>query len=138
MFKGVKKLYEFVKLGNTMNYVSAMLIKIVGEYEAEKPFFLEEYTEEIYLLAYITRIGILDRMDKNDWPLEGPIRIPALNSSNVTLLFAYSRTVLLLKNFTSQLEISPIVEQILNKDELFYQFEKMISPKDLKFIQDKI
>lgn len=123
MFKSLKKIKEYSRLGHSMNVISEMLKNIIDSYQAGQR--ANDLKEEIYVVSYITRKGILDRMEEFEWNMEGPILVPSISSKNITLFMAYSNTVIAIKNLSNELGLQSEVESILNKEEAYYEFENM-------------
>lgn len=128
MFKSIKKVQEYVKLGHSMNSVSILLKDIVEQYQNTGG----NLNEEICYVAYVARKGILDRLEAYEWNMEGPILVSSISSKNITLYYAYSKTILQIKLLSVELNLSYEVESILKKEEGFYEFEQMLPDSILK------
>ncbi|RTY86205.1 hypothetical protein [Flavobacterium sp. GT3R68] len=130
MFKSLKKIQEYTKLGHSMNSVSQMLTMLLEKHKGgSAPMDLKE---EIYIISYVARKGILDRMDEYEWNLEGPIHVPVINSKNITLFHAYSNTISLIKSLSIELGFPSEVESILNKETCYYEFESLFPVETIK------
>ncbi len=89
-----------------------------------------EHREEFLMLAYVCRVGILDRIENNSWMrMNSSIRIP-------TGLFLYRKETiaigltLTVDKLIEMVELDDLtaghVEQILVRGELFYVFKGVI------------
>lgn len=134
MFKTLKKIKEFSLLGHSMNSVAIMLNDLKKNYENRTEY--DDFKEDIYLIAYIARKGVLDRLDEYEWNMEGPILVPAIDSKNISLFYAYSKTILLIKSFSIELNLSYEVENILNKENGYYEFEQILPEQTIKQIDE--
>lgn len=130
MFKSIKKINEYVKLGHSMNAVSFMLKELMEKYQINNES--ENFNEEIFIIAYVARKGILDRLDEYEWNMEGPILVPSINPNNISLLYAYSKTILQIKALSVELDLSYEVDNILEKKEGFFEFEQILPDYTLK------
>ena len=133
MFESIKKIKEYSKLGHSMNSVSILLKDIIQQYQITGG----NLNEEIYFVAYVARKGIIDRLEEYEWNMEGPILVSSISSKNITLFYAYSKTILQIKSLSVELNLSYEVESILAKQEGFYEFEPMLPDSILKTI-DKL
>ncbi|MEO0038278.1 MAG: hypothetical protein RIQ59_1489 [Bacteroidota bacterium] len=133
MFESIKKIKEYSKLGHSMNSVSILLKDIIEQYQITGG----NLNEEIYFVAYVARKGIIDRLEEYEWNMEGPILVSSISSKNITLFYAYSKTILQIKSLSVELNLSYEVESILAKKEGFYEFEQMLPDSILKTI-DKL
>lgn len=96
---------------------------------------LEEHKETLFVLAYMCRIGLLDRIENNTWmKMEVPIRIPTglFSSRKETISTGLMLTVGKLKEIVvGDIEMGNIIESILDKQEAFYELEKIL-PSNFK------
>jgi hypothetical protein len=129
MIKSLTKIQEYVKLGHSMNSVSLMLTTFKKTYENRDEN--ETFGENLYIIAYVARKGILDRLDEFNWTMEGPILIPSINQNNISLFEAYTKTISQLKSISSELSFLTQVESILHKEQGYYEFENILSREDL-------
>lgn len=111
---------------------------ILGLESIEKQIYrmnnILEYQEDILVLAYMCRVGIMDRVEINGWPPTLPIRIPLGIFKNrketivTMLIFIISR----LKEVVSpQEDMEAMIDDILEKGDLFYEFDSII-PYNIK------
>jgi hypothetical protein len=117
-----------------MNSVAIMLNDLNKNYENRTVY--DDFKEDIYLIAYIARKGILDRLEEYEWNMEGPILVPAIMPKNISLFYAYSKTIILIKSFSVELNLSYEVENILNKGNGYYEFEQILPEQTIKQIDE--
>lgn len=134
MFKSLKKIKEYSLLGHSMNSVAIMLNDLNKNYENRSVY--DNFKEDIYLIAYIARKGILDRLEEYEWNMEGPILVPAIMPKNISLFYAYSKTIILIKSFSVELNLNYEVENILNKGNGYYEFEQILPEQTIKQIDE--
>ena len=112
--------------------VTAKVIHLLNNLESSVHSYIdiEENKEDFYFLAYVVRVGILDRIEKNQWSLMHPITIPTglfgVNKTNINqaLLLTLGKLKDLVKNHYL---ISSYIEEILRKDDYFWKIDKMLS-----------
>lgn len=101
-------------------------------------FDVEENKEELFMLAYISRIGILDRMEVNAY-LNNPnlkVVIPTglFSTRKETMSSGLAITIGKIKEIAAlNHQISRIVDNILNRGSAFDEFEAIL-PEDQKQI----
>ncbi len=134
MFKSIKKIKEYSLLGHSMNSVAFMLNDLITKYNNSNED--DDYKEDIYIIAYVARKGVIDRMEEYEWSMEGPILVPAINQKNISLFYAYSKTILLIKSISVELNLSFEVENILNKENGYYEFENILPEQTIKQIDE--
>lgn len=95
-----------------------------------------EHKEDFCTIAYMCRIGILDRVERNSYMLNPmlPIRIPTgiFRSKKESMVSALNLTVGKLKEIVSKDVVTEnCVEDILDKKGIFYEYERIL-PANLK------
>ena len=124
MFGLFKPRTEYGKMAETMN---SMYLKIqILIPKVEKVSDINAFNEEVLILAYIARRGILDRIETNNWDWETSIIIPSISRQVMTLWDAFAKTVGEIDNIAEQLDLTGIVNEIMEKGDAFYQLEKSI------------
>jgi hypothetical protein len=134
MFDFIKKGVEFNKLAQSFNAIYLAMIGLSVKLERCKnnyDFFKEENKEEILILLYIAKKGVINRLDSYNWDLESKISIPAFGASRVTIGFAWSKTITKLTMMVSLLGLEKEMQEINSGGELFYSMERMF-PEKLK------
>ena len=86
-----------------------------------------EHKEDFCMLAYICRVGILDRIEQNSWMhQEVPIKIPTgiFSFKKETISSGLTLTIGMLKEITSlDVVTGRYIEDILNHQGVFYKYE---------------
>lgn len=122
--------------GIDFNKCSISMGKILKMLEEIKPkirtsFDLEENKEELLIIAYVCRVGIIDRTEKYpSWIRNNlPIRIPKslFRYKKVNMTEAMKMTIgeLLILAEKNE-EIFDIIENVLKRGKGFYQFESIL------------
>lgn len=113
------------KMATTIGKVIAFLDELDGKIESKYDIY--EQKEAFYLAAYICKVGILERIDKNNWSMNTPIFIPTgfLKSRHETIIIALNLTLGKLMMMAKDDNIvTEDISEILSKGDLFYEFEK--------------
>jgi len=111
--------------------IMAKVIHLLSDLEAEIRFKTDIYDnkEDYYVLAYMCRVGILDRIEKNNWPQSMPVFIPTglVTFRKATISSGLMDTVGKLKSIVEgDVWVSECIEDILKKGNSFYEVDKMI------------
>lgn len=93
-----------------------------------------EHKEDFCIIAYMCRIGILDRIENNSYMQIPtiPIRIPTgiFASRKETISSALALTIGKLKEIVSiDIVTENYVEEILNRRGIFYEYERVLPDK---------
>lgn len=116
-----------IGMGKTIKLLSDLEPQISNSYD------VYEHKESLYLIAYICRISILDKIDNNSWiNITTPITIPMgiFYTRKETIFTGLMLTVEKVKTIASiNLEISQNIESILEKGSFFYEFENILPTK---------
>lgn len=120
---------EFNKCAVNMGKVLKMLENT--ETQIKSSYDLISQKEELLVIAYVCRVGIMDRIEQypswvnNNWT----VRIPTGIFSHKTRKMeeAIEMTVGKLLQLTSNnREINEIIESVLSRGNVFYEFENML------------
>lgn len=120
---------EFNKCAINMGKVLKMLENT--ETQIKSSYDLISQKEELLVIAYVCRVGIMDRIEQypswvnNNWT----VRIPTGIFSHKTRKMeeAIEMTVGKLLQLTSNnREINEIIESVLSRGNVFYEFENML------------
>lgn len=124
-----------------LNKVAIVMGKVLKQLSELEPVInngndVYDKKDNFCIIAYICRVGILDRIENNSYMLNPtlPIRIPTGIFSNrkETMTSALNITVGKLKEIVSKDVVTEnYVEDILNKRGAFFQYERII-PDDFK------
>ena len=134
MFDFFKTGAEFNKLAQSFNAMYLALVELTPKLERNKndfTYFREEHKEDILVLAYIAKKGIIERLDKYPWGFEAKISIPTISSSRVTVGYAWSQTITKLNIIATLLNITEEVQEIIDGGALYIEFESSF-PEKLK------
>jgi len=131
--KGIELNKCAISIAKVLKMVSDLEPKISNAYD------LEENKEGILILAYISRVTILDRIENNPWMTpELPITIATglFSTRKETIASALSITVgKIIKLSEYDPRINDLVDDILEKGAAFYEIEKIIPANVLKSIK---
>ena len=126
MIKFFKKGTEFKKLAEGFNGTYAM----INEFEmqiANNQFSVED----LYIISYLIRREILDRIELYNWNMNTPIIIPLMSKGRLTLNFAFQQTVIRMHKIAESIDLYDEIIGILNKDDIYYEIENTI-PSHIK------
>jgi len=112
-----------VAIGKNMKLLDELAPKIINSDDiyANKEIF--------YTIAYTCRVGILDRIEKNGYGPTYSIFIPTglFRTKKATIANAISMTIGRLRAMSAKNpEVAQIIEDILEKDEAYYEIESII------------
>lgn len=126
LYNGAK---DLSKIANTVVNVKTMLDSIESD--------LESNIETLLVAAWACRVGIIDVIEKNNWPMTYNLFVPINNhETKMTLSEAYFMSVgrLSMKIKEADDELKNIVLDILNKGEYFYAIDEQIPDKQKSII----
>ncbi len=114
-----------VCMGKVIKLLSELEPQIIGGND------VYEHKDDFCCIAYMCRIGILDRLEANIYMGNPnlPIRIPTgiFSSRKETMTSALNLTIGKLKQIVSKdVVVSNYVEEILNKSGAFYAYDKIL------------
>lgn len=118
MFKYLKAGFAFNKVATTMNRIVSMLNDLIPKIESGR-FPDSEFKEDIAILAYVARKGIIDRLEEYDFTMDAKITVTAISSNKISLLEAYTKTVGTVMQIAERVNMSKMCENILEKNRLF-------------------
>ncbi len=115
-----------------MNAVSAIIREVLikdqlNGYDNNKV----ELEETILVLAFYARKGILDRLERNNWPITMKIAVPTINKSTIQLSYALDQTVGRLYLLVNKFNMAKELDEIFNRGPLYYIVEKLV-PEDVR------
>ncbi|MBS5020924.1 MAG: hypothetical protein KHZ60_12815 [Alistipes sp.] len=133
MMNGIKAGLELQKIAVSMGKIYKTLSVLSGKIQDGADVLNNK--EDFYVLAYTCRVAILDRIQANDWiQMEIPIRIPTglFSSRKETIGTGLNLTIGRLKELASSNNtVIYNIEEILQKHQLFYDFEQIL-PANIK------
>lgn len=132
MFNFLKTGIEFNNLAKSMNGMNFMIQDLIPKIERSHDY--SEFTEDVLVLAYIARKGVLDRMEQYNWTMDAKIVVPTIERGRITLTYAFTQTVGKLHMIAAQLDLSDLVEEIMDKGDAYYQLERNLPEQITKNI----
>ena len=123
---------EYNKLARTISRVSEVLDKLTDVIPIN--LLVTHSERQLLQIAYVCKVGIVDRIDKNNWDLKKPISIPTgiFSSKMMTIEKGLEITVLKLAEIAcNDIELKDKMTEIFDKEELFYEIEREL-PNDWK------
>lgn len=116
---------------NKMATAIGKAIAFLNEIECriESKYDIYEQKEGFYLVAYICKVGILERIEKNNWSMNTPIYIPTglFKSRRETITMSLNLTLgKLMKMIKDDYIVNEYINEILSRGDLFYEFEKTL------------
>jgi len=132
MFNFLKTGIEFNNLAKSMNGMNVMIQDLIPK--IERSYDHSEFTEDILVLAYIARKGVLDRMEQYNWTMDAKIIVPTIDRGRITLMYAFTQTVGKLQMIAAQLELTEMVEEVMEKGDAYYQLERNLPSEITKNI----
>ena len=123
-----KKGFEYNNLAKSFNG----LIPWIDQLEMKINFGEVDVISDVFLLTYLCRIEVQDRIEQYNWSFGTPIDIPILEK-RVTLMMAYQMTIGKIMKIADEIGRTNDVNDILAKGELFHELDKAI-PSHLKKI----
>lgn len=118
--KFLKKGLEYNKLAQAFNGHYQMLQQLIPKSQTE------DVRDDIFLLAYIGRKEIIDRMEEYNWNMNGSIVIPMMPGHKKTLVFAFQQTIGKLMELGETEGYSEEVQEILDKGSLYFELDRTI------------
>lgn len=119
-----------------LNKVAVCMGKVIKLLSELEPQIIDgndvyEHKEDFCCIAYMCRIGILDRIEANSYMGNPnlPIRIPTgiFSSRKEAMISALNLTIGKLKQIVGKdVVVSNYVEEILNKSGAFYAYDKIL------------
>lgn len=110
----------------------ANVIKALNQLNIKSGFDVSDKQGELYVLTYITRVGILDRIEKNKWSLMNPITIPSglFGVKKTTIANGLDLTVGKIKEMAKEdFIVEENVDEILKKEHYFWKVDEMLLPE---------
>ncbi len=132
MFDFLKPRTEYGKMANSINKVNKMIQDLISENGGISD--IDEFTERILFIAYLIRKSVNDRMDMNNWPWETNMMVPSISRGVITLWVAWSKIVGDLNIIADQLELTDRVKEIMENNDVYYEYERSINEKERRRI----
>lgn len=125
--KFLKKGLEYNKLAKAFNGHYQMLQELISKSQHE------DIGNDLFILSYIGRKEIIDRMEEYKWNMNGPIVVPMMPGDRKTIAFAFQQTIGKLIELGESEGYSEEVQEILDKGNLYFELDKSI-PEFMKKI----
>jgi hypothetical protein len=68
----------------------------------------------------------LDRIEAYDWSMFSKIIVPTIDRGRITLTYAFMQTVGKVSMIAAELDMSDVVQEIMDGGAAFYDFEKQL------------
>ncbi|MCL2860775.1 MAG: hypothetical protein FWF46_09640 [Oscillospiraceae bacterium] len=117
---------------NKTAVMMANIINQLNQLNVETEFDVINKHNELCVLAYFIRVGILDRIEKNKWSLMYPIAIPTglFGVNKTTIANGLDLTVGKIKEIAKRAYlVENDVEEVLKKEEYFWIVDRELSPE---------
>lgn len=124
--KLLKRGKEYKKLAKAFNSSFTMLNELNYKINKSSQEYCLEYKEKIFVISFITRRSIIERIKNYNWPKAGPIIIPFLSNRNVTLEFAFNQLFEIITEIAKKMKLENEVNNILDKQDNYYEIEKIV------------
>lgn len=129
--KFFKKGIEYNKLAKGFNGTFVMINELEVKIENNYQNNFSELEQDIFILAYLCRKEILDRMEEYNWAMASPIVVPMMSKGRLTLTFAFQQTVGRIYKFAEIIGVSDEVNEILDKGNAYFEIDRAI-PNHIK------
>lgn len=122
MFKALKGGFAFNDIAKAMNRIVPMLHDLISEIEDDSSG--SDFKEQMVVIAYFARRDIIDIVEEYGFTMDAKILVTSISSNRISLMEAFIKTVGTLQQIASQLGLSDLCEQILEKKKAYYDLEK--------------
>jgi len=112
-----------------MNGMNVMIQELIPK--LERSLVKSEFEEDVLVLAYISKKGVFDRLEKYNWTMNAKMFVPTIERGRITLSYALSQTVGKISMLAAELDMSDIVQEIMDGGDAFYELERQL-PDQLK------
>lgn len=135
MFDFLKRRIEYAKMAAAINEINKLVQNFNSEYKNMS--YADDINEYILIITYITRKGVLSKIEQYKWPWNTNIVIFSMSNTALTLLDAVTFLIDDLDNITEQFGLTEIVQGILKGGDVYREYERNIDIQ-LKRKIDKI
>jgi hypothetical protein len=122
MFDFLKAGREFNKVAKAMNGMNVMIQELIPR--IERSYDKSEFKEDILVLAFISKRGVLDRLEKYNWTMDAKIIVPTIDRGRITLTYALMQTVGKVSMIAAELEMSEVVQEVMEGGNAYRELEK--------------
>lgn len=124
--KFFKKGIAYNDLAKSFNAFCLMLTELKEKISNSNVEEAEQYFQELYIIAFVGRNEIIEKMNEFNWSMNTPIVVPALSNKRQPLAFAFQHTIGELTKLSDTLGILEEINEILDKKSLYYQIEELV------------
>jgi hypothetical protein len=117
---------EYNKLAKAFNSSFIMLNELDYKINKTSQENYLEFKEEIFVISYIARRAVIERIKNYNWPQAGPIIIPFISNKSVTLEFAFNQLFETITEIANKMKLENEVNNILDKRSNYYEIEKIV------------
>jgi len=118
----LKKGFAYNKLAKGFNGLYVM----INELEVKVNNNDDELHQDFFIIAYLCRKEVLDRIEEYNWNMGNPIVVPMMSKGQLTLMFAYQQTVGRLIRLANDSGLAKEIEEILEKGNAFYDIDNAL------------
>jgi len=129
--KFFKKGIEYNNLAKGFNGTFVMINELEVKIENNHSGDFSEFEQDIFILAYLCRKEILDRMEEYRWAMASPIAVPMMSKGKLTLTFAFQQTVGRVYMLAETMGVSDEINEILDKGNAYFEIDRAI-PNHIK------
>jgi hypothetical protein len=124
MFNFFRKIREYTKLAKTVDFVHYSIEDLILQVQYTNDY--SQFKEQILLLAYFSKVGIIERMGQYNYNLQTPILIHSMETRAITLSEAYNRSVIKLEALAKELGYGIHFQNIFNEGTLYYDLKNKL------------
>jgi len=129
-FKKIANINSLVKgFNGTYLMINELESNINNHYSTD----YSEFEEDLYILSYLCRNVILDKMELYNWSMETSIIVPMISKKYITIIIAYQQTIGRIYALGERLSVLDNVNNILDKGDFYNKIDTTI-PKHIKFM----
>lgn len=129
--KFLERGFEFNKLAKAFNSAFVMINEIEVKINSSHSSEYSDFEQDLFIMAYVCRRDMMDRMEKYGWIMTTPIVVPMISKGRLTLIFVYQQTIGRLVRFAELLNVSGEVNEILQKGDAYFKIDSII-PNQMK------
>jgi len=127
MFNFLKKGKEFNRLAKAFNGIYVMVQDVYPQIQQNPS--RSEFGETLLAIAFLASKGVDDRIEEGNIAIDAKIMVPTIERGFITVMYAYQQTVGKLNIMAEQLNMSEIVQEVLDKGPAYYKIERTIPPQ---------
>ena len=127
---------DMALFNNELNKTAVMMANVIdglNKLNINSGIDVVDKENELYVLAYFIRVGILDRIENNKWSLMSPIVIPTglFGVNKTTIANGLELAVGKIKEIVSgDYFVEANVEEILKRKDYFWTIDMVLLPEE--------